>query len=66
MSDWIGNMRDAMGERELLYTMNGKPVYRDEMRPIGESSSSIRWDQVFYGVCMVIGALITFWANYLR
>jgi hypothetical protein len=63
MSEWIGTMRDAMGERELLYTMNGKPVYRDEMRPIGESTP-IPWKELWYTFCATIGAVFAVWRGW--
>ncbi len=49
LSPMIGTMQ----KRELLYTMNGKPIYRDEMRPIGESSSSLPWGELLYLIYFV-------------
>lgn len=59
-------MLDAMQKRELLYTMNGKPVYRDELRPIGLSPTFVPWKELLYIVIGIIGALLTIWKDYLR
>lgn len=48
-------------ERELLYIINDKPVYRDEIRPIGESRTNIPWKELFYIACLVGGALATYY-----
>ena len=48
----------TMKERELLYTMNGKPVYRDELRPVGQSPKMvISWQKIFFAAYLVAGAL---------
>lgn len=59
-------MIDAMQKRELLYTMNGKPVYRDELRPIGLSTRSVPWKELLYLAIGIGGALIVIWNDYLR
>lgn len=67
MSDWIGTMRDAMKERELLYILNGKPVYKDELHPIGLGSTrGIPWKELWYIGCALAGALFTIWMQYIR
>ena len=52
---------DTSGKRELLYTMNDKPVYKDELRPIGESpfawTSNLPWKELFYAVCLITGVV---------
>ena len=54
-------MLDTMPKRELLYTMNGKPVYRDELPP-----TFVPWKELLYIVIGIIGALLTIWNDYLR
>lgn len=53
-------------ERELLYIINDKPVYRDEIRPIGQSPSSIPWNGLFYAACVVGGTLFSLFVLWLE
>ncbi len=52
----------TMKERELLYILNGKPVYRDELHPIGESlMKGFPWKELWYATCAMAGALFALW-----
>ena len=59
------NPYSSTKQRELLYTMNGKPVYEDELRPIGESlTTRIDWKGLYYVACVLVGSLLAIWIGW--
>ena len=49
--------------RELLYTMNGERIYRDEISPIGQPPS-VPWKLFLYYVFLVGTVIFAFWSGF--